>query len=536
MKSLENRFLLIITVLSIFVGVFYSLTASIHLAGGASHFLDWALALVGETEINKDDVAQRDIGFSLIVLLSGFTITKSFTGIIVIHLLFSIAMPIIIYLTIDKFNKLIAFISSLVCIFTLSPYVLIKFVYHDQTYIFFMILSAYCLIEYLRRDDSYIYLFFFTITILMASYSRSAGNYIYPILLLSAFIFKPNKTKYFIISILIFITGFSFYMAHRNAIFGSGGNRAGVGLQSFYATYIPLGSSEKKLGLSAEMGPNTAKLIEGLSDYIGDDVRNSRFYRDLSSTPPDFLENYILNKTPTELKAAILSEPCEEYMWYLYGVFPNNDAIYRNVAFEIIKKYPLVYLKHILINYYSMLFSPGLHFGRYDLSGKRHSAGVDFLPAQGTNGSGGPGQQDARPYGEKLVNEINFRPLDTFPLFVKDIFTASEKYYIRNYRKWVRISNILIVFYIYFFFHYYFFLKKIKYHEELNLLWQSSFVISIYLLYEITLSALLAGPHMRYFHFTELYRIVLCGYTLQFIFVYQRIYSILPRLRLFFKR
>jgi len=47
----------------------------------------------------------------------------------------------------------------------------------------------------------------------------------------------------------------------------------------------------------------------------------------------------------------------------------------------------------------------------------------------------------------------------------------------------------------------------------------SSFVISIFLLYEVTLDGVLAGPHMRYFHFTELFRIILCGYALNFLLV-----------------
>jgi len=508
--------------MSISVGLFYYFTSSIHFAGGGSHFLDWALALAGDKNFNPDDLAQRDIGFSLILLISGFTVNKSFDGVIGIHLVFAILIPIIIFLILFDLNRKIAFIASLASILTLSPFVLIKFIYHDQTYIFFMLLSSYLLLAYIKTENKNIYLYLFTIAILFASYSRSAGNYIYPILLLITYFLKRNNVKCYLISLLIFGIGFSIYMVHRKEMFGDGGSRSGMGLQSFYSTYIPLGDAEVKFTLRPEMGENTAKLISGLKEYIGADIKNSRLIKDYSG-PTDFLEKNIYNKTPEQLNYAILNEPCEEYMWMLYGVFPGNDAVYRNVSLEIIKEYPAVFLRHIATNVYSMLFDPGLNFGRYDVSGRRGHSGVDFLPAQGTNGTGGAGMQDATLYGEKLVREIDFRPLEHLPRFAKTIFSASERYYVESYRNWVRISNVLIITcWIYLIFYY---IKGIrKYFPELdNSLISLSLVISIFLLYEVTLDGVLAGPHMRYFHFTELFRIILCGCALNFLSVSARL-------------
>ncbi len=523
MNAIRNYYFAVILLMSIGVGSFYFFTSSIHFAGGGSHFLDWALALVGDRNFNPDDLAQRDIGFSLILLLSAFTITKSFDGVIGVQLVFAILMPIIVFLILFDLNRKVAFIASLATILTLSPFVLIKFVYHDQTYIFFMLLSSYLLLKYIKTEDKNIYLYSFTIAILFASYSRSAGNYIYPLLLLFTYLLKRNNVKYYLISLIIFGVGFSIYMAHRKEMFGYGGDRSGIGLQSFYSTYIPLGDAEVKFALRPEMGENTAKLISGLKEYIGEDIKSSRLIKDYSSGPKDFLEKNIYNKTPEQLNYAILNEPCEEYMWMLYGVFPGNDAVYRNVSLEIIKEYPAVFLRHIAINLYSMLFDPGLNFGRYDVSGRRGHSGVDFLPAQGTNGAGGAGMQDATPYGEKLVREIDYRPLEHLPGYVKSIFLASERYYVENYRSWVSISNIFII--ICWVCLIYYYLRGIRtyFPEQVKSLCSSSFVISIFLLYEVALDGILAGPHMRYFHFTELFRIILCGYALNFLLVSNKI-------------
>lgn len=254
MNGMRNYYFAAILTMSVSVGFFYFCTSSIHFAGGGSHFLDWALALTGDRNFNPDDLAQRDIGFSLVLLLSGFTITKSFNGIIGIQLVFAILMPIIVFLILYDFNEKVAFIASFASIITLSPFVLIKFVYHDQTYIFFMLLSSYFLLAYIKEENKNTFLYLFTMVILFASYSRSAGNYIYPILLLITYFLKRNNVKYYLISLIIFGVGFSIYMVHRKDMFGEGGGRSGMGLQSFYSTYIPLGDAEVKFALRPEMG------------------------------------------------------------------------------------------------------------------------------------------------------------------------------------------------------------------------------------------------------------------------------------------
>jgi hypothetical protein len=71
-------------------------------------------------------------------------------GLIFSNIPFLVLFP---FLILFDLNRKIAFIASLASILTLSPFVLIKFIYHDQTYIFFMLLSSYLLLAYIKTEN-----------------------------------------------------------------------------------------------------------------------------------------------------------------------------------------------------------------------------------------------------------------------------------------------------------------------------------------------------------------------------------------------
>ena len=71
------------------VAVFFLFTSGYNFPGGASHYPNWAEAIVNGTTLPLY-VAQREVGLPLLYILSGFTIFHSFIGITLIYALFGI--------------------------------------------------------------------------------------------------------------------------------------------------------------------------------------------------------------------------------------------------------------------------------------------------------------------------------------------------------------------------------------------------------------------------------------------------------------
>src|SRR5262249_44897866 len=156
---------------------FFLYTGAYNIAGGGTHFIDWAMAIVNGTTLPAT-VAQRDVGYPLLYILSGFPLTHSFIGITIIQAAFAVAMPVLVYLSLVRASPTIAFFAGLICIVSLAPYTYMKWLYHDQAYMFFNILSVALLIEFLWTGRPRM-LIFFTFAALAASFTRPSGNLLY---------------------------------------------------------------------------------------------------------------------------------------------------------------------------------------------------------------------------------------------------------------------------------------------------------------------------------------------------------------------
>ena len=58
------------------------------------------------------------------------------------HALFAWTMPLFVYWAIMAYSRTIAFYAGLVSIFSFAPLLFMKWVHHDQTYIFFLVLTT----------------------------------------------------------------------------------------------------------------------------------------------------------------------------------------------------------------------------------------------------------------------------------------------------------------------------------------------------------------------------------------------------------
>ncbi|TAK74929.1 MAG: hypothetical protein EPO11_06280, partial [Gammaproteobacteria bacterium] len=253
---------------------FFLFTSAYNFPGGASHYPNWAEAIVHGT-ILPPSLAQREVGFPLLYILGGFTFTHSFIGITLILATFAILMSILVYLSLEWFSPAIAFYTALACIISLAPFTYMKFFYPDEAYMFFNLLSVTLLIRFIQSKGKFRLLYFFTLAALAASFTRTAGNLMYPLLLSIAYIMVRGSLRHYLICILIFALGTGIYQWHRYEIFDMRHQPSipsGKGMQILYSTYLFLGDFGVKL--SPDFGPNTKRLFDKIREGLGTNVRN----------------------------------------------------------------------------------------------------------------------------------------------------------------------------------------------------------------------------------------------------------------------
>ena len=158
-----------ISCLAILITTFFLFTGMYYVPGGASQFTDWAQAIVHGTKL-APTVAQRDVGYPLMLLLSGYTISGSLIGITLLQATFAILMPLLSYASVKPFSQGAAYYVAQITNLSLVPILFMKMIHHDQTYLFFMMLMLAWLIVFIT-SHRYSYLYLFSLAALLASVS-----------------------------------------------------------------------------------------------------------------------------------------------------------------------------------------------------------------------------------------------------------------------------------------------------------------------------------------------------------------------------
>jgi hypothetical protein len=505
-----------LALISMLFATFFLFTAGYYFPGGAVISTDWADAIVHGRTLPPGH-AQRDVGFALLYILGGFPFWHSFIGITLIHALFAVLMPVLVYWSLVRASPTIAFYMGLVCILSLAPFTYVKFLYHDQAYMFFNLLTVALLVGFLW-SGRFRTLILFTLAALAASFTRTAGNLVYPVLMTIAYVAVRGPIRHYLACVLIFALGAAVYGWHRYEIFDMRNQPSipsGTGLQTFYGTYQYTG--DFGVQLSPDFGPNTKHLLDELRKQLQPNVRESELIkRALPDDPPEFMEQHVYAYTPEQLIEKIIKEPNEEYYYILLSVDPN-DQLYAKVAWEIALARPWYIVQYTMRNIYHALFAPGYHATRYNTLGYRYNGLGGFLPAG--QGWGTRSEDSVTQYGQRAAREMEYFPLKDKPYAVQRIFTAVEKAWLKYYQSYIRITSVLMVVawigallgvlcWV---------LPRTSVCRTLtnagiNKLTAPIIGVSALLLYEDLATSMFSLTNYRYFHMTEPYRLVIAGF------------------------
>lgn len=495
---------------------FFLFTSAYNFPGGASHYPAWAEAIVNGTTLPAS-FAQREVGFSLLYILGGFTFTHSFIGLTLILAMFAVMMGVLVYMAIEAVSPTIAFYSGLACILTLSPFTYLKFFYPDEAYIFFNLLAVTLLIRFIQSKGDYRILYFFTLVSIAASFTRTAGNLMYPVLLTIAYITVRGNLRHYITCVLMFALAAGLYQWHRYEVFDmrhQASVPSGKGMQIFYANYLYLGDFGERL--TPDIGPNTKILLEKLREQLGSNVRDSALIKNaLSETPSEFMEQNLYAYTPEQLMEKITKEPNEEYFNLLLGI-DSNDQFILDVAKEIMRAHPWYVVQYSLRNLKHALFDPGYATTRYNTMGYIHT-GNDYVPA--VLGWGTRSEDPVTQYGSRAENEMKYFPLESAPKFIQEWFRDLQLFYIIYFDQYVSITSLFMIIawigaglgIISLIFPHKKFFQAIK-NMGIDKMTGPILVVSAWVLYEDLLTSLFCQPVYRYFHMTEPVRMIIAGF------------------------
>ena len=333
--------------------------------GGARQFLIWADQIAGGGSLDPA-IAQRDVGYPLLLALSGWPWTRSLQGIVAIQVAMAAIMPILAYTCILPFNRAVAVCVGVAAAFSLGPVFYMKMIHHDQAYVFWVLATGTALIAFIATNKGK-YLYLFTGCCLAATLTRPAGVLLFPLLLAVAFwASRPRLIRHFVAVMLIFIAAIACYHEYRQHLFG---DASYTGAQLFYNPYMNARDYHVRLDPSAN--PALARLDGDLAVALAD----PKFLADhVGAEPPEAAAALFDGVSPERIWA----EPNWEYFMLLSDA-EADDHVLLGAAVALMAAHPVMVARYTARNFLLFLFDPGWAHSRYNALPLNYG-GLDFLP------------------------------------------------------------------------------------------------------------------------------------------------------------
>jgi hypothetical protein len=422
------------------VAIFYLFTAPLWLPGGGNHFLFYADA-IAHGKLLPPQFAQRDIGYPLVILLSGYTITGSLLPLAAMQAGFAILLPTFIYVAIDRFSQPVAYSTALFAIGSLAPVYFMKLIYHDQSYIFFMMLMISVLVAYLHTQKVR-YLYYFTAAAIAASLTRPAGNLLVPPFLAIAYLSAHVRLVHYAICAVIIIGAAGLYQWHRYEIFNMRAQPSMpsyTGQQIFYGLYI--NSAEFGVHLTPQLGPNMHAIADALHRALQPSPAESRLVKRIYSEGQslEFAQHYIDPFTADELLRQAFADPSYEYYTLMCESEPN-DRLFLKASWEIFSNYPLYFIRYTLRNMVVFLLRPGYRHSRFNIN-PFGSDGLVFPPDYGRI----IGSHETDGADPRAVRELSLDPLTLAPRFVQQVYRRIDFFWLAHYVHMVNITSVFML-------------------------------------------------------------------------------------------
>jgi hypothetical protein len=177
--------------------------------GDSPSYIQYAWGLLGDP-ISSTTLGARTVGYPLLLVLTGAVGPgehfNSFLGILLLQAVMAVAMPVLVYKTLEPFNRHAAFYTALVMIVSLQPYITSKLIMTEQSYKFFVLLLIYFFCEACRTRAPRRWIFCLVLTSVVLVAVRPAASLMFVVVFGSLLFIRPKDWK-------SVISGFAFVVA-----------------------------------------------------------------------------------------------------------------------------------------------------------------------------------------------------------------------------------------------------------------------------------------------------------------------------------
>jgi hypothetical protein len=428
------------------VGFFYLYFGSFSVETGVAGYGEWAEALVsGKGFIEQLDsglveqLKNRDVGMPLIMVIGGFPFTHSLIGVTIIQALVGMAMPLLAYSAIRPWFPVAAYYTAIASAICLAPFVLFKFIHHDQPYIFFSMLSLWLVNRYIytARPAN---LYALALAVVASALIRQVGKGLFPLMLTVCFIGRKDSAKrqyiHYLASILIFVGCAVGYSIYRGKTVGH--LSTNLGTQAFFNIY--LNSADFGVKLSSDLGPNMKLIVERAYNGLQPSPAEAILVHRCNCGTPDFLAEHFYKYNADELLDRIFSIPNWEYLEYLF--LTVDDHVFLMASIEAALAHPLYVIKFTLRNAWQLLYDPGWVHAQNTIE-PLIKGEHPLFPFGGDTTAGQGNVEDRTP--DPAFREVSYIPLSRQPEWLKEFYYAIEKAWVDSYHPLTEISCYLIL-------------------------------------------------------------------------------------------
>jgi hypothetical protein len=335
--------------------------------GDADSYLNFARKIV---QFSGPTHAERTFGYPLLLILSTFTMTHSFVGILLVQAGMSVAITWFIYQICVFFSKSFAFIMSLLAIISLIPYNFQCVIFHDQAQLFFLLFLTYSLLAF-TKHGTYKTAFMVLLVYSIMTCFRPTNTLLLPVILLNFYIIlhKDKRRLDFLkltiamLTILLvvhlFTEAINWHFLHKQK---SDRTITTVGIQIFDNVY----RLSNRVPEAFSVGENTLQFKKVLLNHFANSENNfSDFAKIRDSFKEEDYQQYFAQykQQPDKLVDALLKSPSDVHYWFLVSLFrielgdSNADHVFLKTAIEQYKYHPAILFFIMQDGFYGYLFN-----------------------------------------------------------------------------------------------------------------------------------------------------------------------------------
>lgn len=529
--STYSRNLAGILALSALAQGFFLLTAYYCVPGGAQEFVVFGRTLLslfqGHHIQVAPTVASRNVGYPLLLVLSGLFHGGSLIGITVIQSSMAMLIPVLIYLTVLHTSFTGAYYIALASMVSLGPFLFTKWLHHDQTYIFLSIVIIWTFSRFVHTKKSRD-LLWLGLAIIATSLTRPAGDLLFPVLIVVAYVLVrgPIGRYIWVIALCIVVMFANHYLRQELFYYGGTKPNAYIGGQVFYNLYM--NSAEYGIRLSGNPGPAMREVTDNVYRAMLPRPRSSRFlnkFLGVEEPPSDFrdkvvipfAEKYYYPYSAEEFREQLYRTPNWEY--YLLILDVNPDPVLLRASWEIARAYPLLPIRLTARNLWYFLYKPGYFHTRYNPA--PIFRGGLFYPPDGQAAIGGAAfGASAAILGlpPRAATELAFDSFKAQPNWLRRLYLGVRMIWLRSYNAVARgLFFLIAVAWLALIADWATRLSRFsglrRWSDAVGAgqLTKHVLYVSVFLLYNAAAIAAFAEPDYRYSYMTLLVEVVLAG-------------------------